>query len=196
MKLQSTALLGALSAMAFAAASGAAFAQTNWTLEGITFDQRAGWCSKNAVQDGVPVLEIRPCGSDFPYMSVGKIVPPEQAKNLNVADLLADAAKDASTDESRASILKLASDKYGACTTQSFSVDQHPIPGISGFAKLGSYNCPAASNGKVDYRNFTTLVRRPDGAIWAVAFDYPTSPMSADDTAMITSAIGRIAAAP
>src|SRR5262245_49673649 len=196
MKLQSTAPLVALLALAFAAVSGAAFAQSNWMLEGITFDQRAGWCSKNAVQDGIAVLEIRPCASDFPYMSVGKVVSPEQAKDLNVADLLSNAAKEASTDENRASILKLATDKYGACTTQSFSVDQHPIPGISGFAKLANYNCPAASNGRVDYRNFTTLVRRPDGAIWAVAFDYPIAPMSADDTAMITSAIGRIAAAP
>jgi hypothetical protein len=196
MKIQITALLVALSATAFAAGGGAAFAQSNWTIDGITFDQRAGWCVKNAVQDGIPVLEIRPCGSDFPYVSVGKIATPEQGKNLDLPGLLATAMQNAATDENRASTLKLATDKYGSCTMLSYSVDQKPIPGITGYAVLASFNCPAAPNNpRVEYRNFNTAVRRPDGAVWAVAFDYPTAPMSAEDTAMITSAIGRIAAA-
>ncbi len=195
MKLHSTALLAALSGIA-ALFAAPACAQSDWTIGGITFDKRDGWCSKPAVQDGIHVLEIRPCGADFPYLSVGIIAPPEQGKGLDVASLLAGGMKNASSDENRASILKLATDKYGACTTTSFLVDEHPIPGIAGYATLASYNCPKApDNPKVDYRNFGTLIRQPNGAVWGVAFDYPVEPLTPQDSAMISSAIGRIAAA-
>lgn len=196
MKILTTALFATLSAIAYAASAGAAFAQSDWTLGGITFDNRDGWCSKHAVQGGVQALEIRPCTSEFPYLSAGVAIPANEAKDMNLANVLASAKQNSAGDDNRARVLKLVTDKYGACTTLSFSVEDQPIPGIAGFSTIGSYQCAAAPGGRVDYRNFATLIRRPNGDIWAVAFDYPTGPLTAADSAMITSAIGRIAAAP
>ena len=172
-------------------------AQTGWTQSGVAFDQRSGWCATHTLQEGLPAMEARPCGSEFPYMSVAVAAPAEKAPNLNLAAALAAAANQAEEPADRANVLKLATDKYGACTTVSYSVDRAPISGVVGFAVLAQFTCPAApGDPRVNYRNFTSLVRQPNGAIWALAFDYPTDPLSAQDIAMLRAAIGHIASAP
>ena len=142
-------------------------------------------------------MEARPCNAAFPYMSVAMIAPADKVLNVNLTAVLADAASSAEGPAGRADKLKVATDKYGDCTIVSYSVDRTPIPGVTGFAVLAQFNCPAApGNPRVDYRNFNSLVRQPNGTLWAVAFDYPTNPLSAEDIAMLRAAIGHIASAP
>ncbi len=189
-------VLAAASGAAPALAQNVQSAPSAWTFEGVTFAPREGWCSKVAMQpvpggDPVQALEVRPCGADFPYLSVG--IGKRQAGDLNVVDLLNRAAQSMEGATGKNNILTTFQNSYGTCTLATYDVNRKPLPGLGAVTVTSSANCSKDTSGPIWYRNLATFVMRPNGDLWAVAFDYPSAPMTDGDILMIRSAVATIA---
>jgi hypothetical protein len=190
--------VGVAAGLALAGMAGApAMAQTSWSFDGVSIPPRAGWCPTTTAQyvpggGSVQALEVRPCGSDFPYLSVG--VAARGMPAADVAALTNQAAVGMEGDLGRKNMLEIFQRKSASCTIATYNVDRAPLPGLTAVALTSSANCPALGTGPVWFRNFATFVKRKNGDLWAVAFDYPLAPMTEADKQMIRGAIAIIQA--
>ncbi len=98
----------------------------------------------------------------------------------------------ANTPDARALVMGVVTDNHGACSEKSYSVDTNPVPGVKGFAVYATFLCSSAEPKDQTVRNFTSFAVAPDNAIWIVAFDYPLTPLTGGDIAMLQSAVATI----
>lgn len=188
----------ALAVMAVSALGAAsAFAQQTWTHGGIAFPPREGWCTTIADQDDgsggkLPALEARPCGAEFPILSTALV-----RRGLAMLDLptaTGRAATESGGETGKKVVNGIFQKKDPACTQLTFELDRAPIPGITGFAVIASYNCPALGSLPSWFRNFTAYAQQQNGDLWVVAFDYPLEPITEADKQMISGFVAAISA--
>ena len=169
----------------------AASAQQTWSLSGVSFPARDGWCSKETVQDGAPALEVRSCGADFPYMSMSVGGKSDGSATFETATLLQSGIAYAGGAEAKKLIQGVIdSDNVGkTCTMLTYEVKTDPAPGVKGFSVEASYDCNGNPANPGWVRNFTTFATTKSGDVWIVSFDYPLAPITSGDIAMLQSAI-------
>ncbi|HVY88613.1 MAG TPA: hypothetical protein VG942_07075 [Hyphomonadaceae bacterium] len=176
----------------------AAMAQDFWTHEGIKFAARDGWCGKEANQ-GTPAapsmaLEARKCGTDFPYMSAG--IAEKDGNSLpGVADLIKNGTTYAYTPDAHKVVMDLMNNQHTGCTESTYVVKTNVMTGVAGFAVEATFACTDSTT-PVLFKNWTTYAKTKGGAVWVVAFDYPTASVTGGDIAMIQSAVQTISSAP
>lgn len=179
----------------FGAMLSAAPAQAqDWSFGGITFTPRAGWCPSHTTQGGAQTLETRPCGQDYPYMSIA-IGAPADGSSWDIPGLAETFAQTMEGPKGASLFAEAVAPMYGSCVKQSLTVERNPVPQVKGASVVATFDC--TKNGvttSIDFRNFTGYVQTKAGALWVVTFDYPQGPMTSDDHAMIKAAIDKIAA--
>jgi hypothetical protein len=184
-----------------AAALGAAPAlaqapQKPWTFDGIAFVPRDGWCSKVTSQivsgdTTVEAMEMRPCDSDFPYLSVG--VGRRQSDKIDIVALMTRVGQAMEGEAGRNNVLETFKRVHASCTIATYEVDRAPLQGVNAVEVRSSASCPGLSDPTVWYRNFSAFVQRGNGDLWAVAFDSPLTARSEADEQMIRAAVATIA---
>jgi hypothetical protein len=171
-------------------------AQTPWTIDGITFAQRDGWCSKTVTQPmsgggSLEVLEMRPCEKEFPYLSVGMAERgPGKADLPMLANHMANVAEE---EASKQEILDLFRKTHASCTLESYAVNRAPLQGLQALEVTARASCPGLAAGSIGFRNLITLAVRGNGDLWTVAFDSPLAAKSEADEQMIRAAVATIA---
>lgn len=175
---------------------GEASAQT-WSFDGVTFAKRDGWCAKTAEQnDGrggkTAAYELRPCGKDFPFMSLAVAVRGAAPANMDQA--IPQIAAQTASEDGKTRTDTVFKRRDPNCTRVSHKVVTNPFAGIAGFDLTASYACPALGPDPSVMRNFTAYAQRKNGDVWVVAFDHPDTDISESDQAMIRSAVAAIAA--
>jgi hypothetical protein len=163
-----------------------AWAGTAWTFEKISFPPRAGWCPTLAAQ----ALEVRPCGEDFPALSIA--VAQRNGGRQDLTKLAAAGADQAATPEAKKAVLDIAQTGRENCEENSYAVQRAPMPGVASFAVVASYVCNGDEEAPVPYTRLTAYAQAGDGSVWTVGFDHPAGPISDADRAMIKSALAKI----
>lgn len=183
-------LLGAaafLSAMAFPAA-----AQQGWNFGGLAFKEQAGWCPTHFDDS----MEIRRCGTDFPYLAISVAAPPPPASETpyDVVAIADGGAKTMESTDGPQIFADLMKPMYGECAGDALAVYRNPVPGVAGFTIAGTFDCGdvGAVPEAVDFRNFSGFVKDMAGGVWVVSFDYPLAELNAEDIALIQSVAGTI----
>jgi hypothetical protein len=174
--------------------AGEASAQ-GWSHEGVSFPGRDNWCAKTTQQDDgqgnvTPALELRPCGLEFPFLSVG--VAARGMEPLDLAVLTAQAADVTLGPDGEATTTAIFRKQDAGCTKISRTISRDPIAGVSSFDLFAQYACPALSAEPTVMRNFTSYAQRGNGDVWVVAFDHPDGDITDADKTMIRSAIAAI----
>ncbi len=189
--------IGVVLAVLAAGALGAApaFAQQTWSHGGIPFTPREGWCTVVSEQDDglggkLPALEGRPCGEDFPIISAALVR--RGFDKLDLATVTAMAANEAGADKGKQVVAAIFHEQDPSCTPLTFEVDRNPVPGLTAFAILASYDCPILGDEPAWFRNFTSYAQQQNGDLWVVAFDYPLAPITEADKEMISGFVTAI----
>jgi hypothetical protein len=141
-------------------------------------------------------MEIRRCGTDFPYLAVSTAAPPPAA-NEAPYDITAISDGGAATMESADGpqiFADLMEPVYGKCSGDKLGVLRNPVPGVAGFTITGTFDCAKAGDTPepIDFRNFSGFVKDPAGGVWVVSYDYPLAELNAEDIALIQSIVGTV----
>lgn len=184
-----------LTAIALTLTFTAEAAAQDWSHEGIAIPQRAGWCAKTAEQDDgsggkISALEVRPCGQDMPYVSLGVAV--RGVDLLDMDAIIADAAQAAATDVGKVAVDNIVAKREANCTRDSYTVTLGLVENVSGYDVLATYTCPTL--GVTTLRTFNAYAQRQNGDVWVVAFDHPLTDIAGEDQTMIRAAIAAITA--
>lgn len=182
-----------LGVVAFVAAMALpAAAQQGWNFGGLAFKEREGWCT---IQLGES-MEIRRCGTEFPYLAVSIAAPAPSANQApyNVSTIADGGAATMEAPEGPSIFAELMEPIYGKCTGDSLSVERNPIPGVAGFTIIGTFACGDVGDipESIDFRNFSGFVKDAGGGVWVVSYDYPLEELNAEDIALIQSIAGTI----
>jgi hypothetical protein len=92
-------------------------------------------------------------------------------------------------------MLDSANKQHTSCVEATYDVRRDAMPGVAGFAVETTFKCSDVSE-PVAFRNWTTFASTRSGELWIVSFDYPGTPVTGGDIAMIQSAIATIQAKP
>ena len=184
-------------------ASGAALvaapsqAQTAWPFKGVDFPKSDGWCVKRAQQGDNMAIELRHCGTDYPYLSATIVDPGQGEADWDIAEMTVRFADLMEGPEGGPTFASAIAGVYGDCEKTSLTVDRNPVPGVPGATVTASMSCSKVGQTQsISFRNFTSYVQTRSGVLWCVTFDYPDTDLSDDDKAVIRSAADAIAAAP
>jgi hypothetical protein len=170
--------------------AGTASAATGWSFEKIAFPPRQGWCPAPAAQDNPPALEVRPCGEDFPALSLA--IEQRSAARQDLARLAAAGADKAESADGKKLVLDTVQTGREDCEENSFAVQRSPMPGVPSFAVVASYICSGNQDAPVLFNRFTAYAQGRDGAVWVIGFDHPAGPIFDGDRAMIKAVIAKI----
>lgn len=159
-----------------------------WEYEGVTVAQLGGWCALPAKQDiagggSVDVLEVRPCGAQFPMLTLARA--PGELAMLDAGVVLRAAMAGSRTQEVRSFVLRKTRAQWGECEERSYVVHDSVVGGVTGYVLRAEFGCPAAPNSTVFIVNFVTFVNAVDHSLFTVAFDSPMRAMTDSDFAMI-----------
>jgi len=169
-----------------------AAAQQGWTFGGLVFKEQAGWCTTH-LDDS---MEIRRCGTDFPYLAVSTAAPPPSAGEVpyNVATIASGGAATMESADGPGIFAELMEPIYGKCSGDTLDVLRNPVPGVAGFTIVGTFVCgkEEAIPAPIDFRNFSGFVNDTAGGVWVVSYDYPLEELNAEDIALIQSVAGTI----
>lgn len=186
-------VLGILGAAALMAAMALpATAQQTWPFGGLNFPARDGWCP-TFLGDS---MEVRRCGTDFPYLSVTIAAPaPPAGQVYNVEEIASGGAAQMEAPGGPALFADIMQNAYGKCSGDELEVLRNPVPGVSGFTIVGALSCAKgdAAPQLIDFRNFSGFVKDPSGGVWVVSYDYPQTELGEEDIALIQSIAATIA---
>ncbi len=197
---------GAVLAALVLAAASAASAQTlekqnkaagpssdMWKFQGLTFSARDGWCTKLTEQgtpdQPSPAIEARACGTDFPYMSMTIGQRGTGNGPADVPQLLAYGVTYTNGPDAKKLMLGLANSEHQSCVQLTYLARNDAAPGVPGFAVEASYDCSDNPGKPMWIKNFTTYASSKSGDVWVISFDYPRTPVTSGDAAMLQSAI-------
>ncbi len=169
-----------------------AFAQQGWAFGGVTFLERAGWCTRHSAD----TMEIHRCDAEVPYVSVSVAAPPPGAgQSYNAATIAAGGAAEMGSSKGPGIFNEVLEPLYGTCTGDDYSVVRNPIPEVAGFTVVATLAC--AMEGEepetVDFKNFSGFVTTPAGGLWVVSYDYPHQELTPEDIALVQSIARKIA---
>jgi hypothetical protein len=169
-----------------------AVAQSGWTFNGVQFDARDGWCTRHTTQGGNAAMEVRPCGSDYPYMSLG-FVAQRNGQVWDVAAIVDSAVTALEGPEGPSLFAEAARAAYGECTKSSMRIERDAVPQVPGYSVIARFVCTKdGASSERDFKNFSGYALAPNGDLWIVAFDYPDGDITSGDAAMIQAAVDRI----
>lgn len=175
----------------------AASAQTMWSFKGFQFPARDGWCSKETNQgtpsEPAPTLEARPCGADFPYVSIGLGRAGDGSGPVDTSPLASNGVDYSNGPDGHKLVLGMINAKHTACVETKYTVTRDAIPLITGFLLDAEYKCTDTTEA-VTFRNWTSFASTRKGDLWIVAFDYPQTAVTGGDIAMLQSVIATIQA--
>jgi hypothetical protein len=164
------------------------FAATDWTFEKISLTPRPGWCP--SVNEAAPALEVRPCGEDYPVLSLA--IRQKGAARQDLARLAATDAGKAGDLDGKKLVLDAVQTGREDCEENSFAVERAPMRGVPSFSVVATYVCAGNQDAPIPFTRFTAYAQGRDGSLWVVGFDHPAGPISDNDRAMIKSAIAKI----
>ena len=168
-----------------------ASAQQGWDFSGLAFKEQAGWCPTHFADS----MEIRRCGTEFPYLAVSIAAPPPPANQpYDVVSISDGGAATMESPDGPQIFADLMEPLYGKCAGDKLAVLRNPIPGVVGFTITGTFTCGKAGTtpAPVDFRNFSGFVKDTFGAVWVVSYDYPLAELNAEDIALMQSIVGTI----